>query len=665
MSGTRVLWGQITAIFIIVLMTTWSATQWTAWRLGFQPQLGTPWFEMAGAPFYYPPAFFWWWYAYDAYAPSVFIEGAFIAASGGFIAIVVAIVMSIIRAREARNVATYGSARWASDEEIRAAGLLGPDGVVLGRHEADYLRHDGPEHVLCFAPTRSGKGVGLVVPTLLTWPGSAIVHDIKGENWGLTAGFRARFGRVLKFDPTDPLSAPYNPLLEVRRGDKEVRDVQNIADILVDPEGALDRRNHWEKTSHSLLVGAILHVLYAELDKTLAGVANFLSDPKRPVEATLRAMMTTAHLGEAGVHPVVASAARELLNKSDNERSGVLSTAMSFLGLYRDPVVAKVTDRCDWRIADLVTERNPVSLYLVVPPSDINRTKPLIRLILNQVGRRLTEELNAKGRRHRLLLMLDEFPALGRLDFFESALAFMAGYRIKSFLIAQSLNQIEKAYGANNSVLDNCHVRVAFATNDERTAKRVSDTLGTATELRDSTNYAGHRLSPWLGHLMVSRQETARPLLTPGEVMQLPPADELLLVSGIHPIRAKKARYYEDRRLMERILPPPQLTAQDRKTPKTTTDDWRDLPVLTAAAAARQAANGDPVDGDPANAGIRREPELPEHEEIVPEQRVPDREFDVLDDEPDIDAAKARALRQNLRSVARSATMDPTDGIEL
>ena len=170
-----------------------------------------------------------------------------------------------------------------------------------------------------------------------------------------------------------------------------------------------------------------------------------------------------------------------------------------------------------------------------MPPSDISRTKPLVRLILNQIGRRLTEDLNAKGKRHRLLLMLDEFPALGRLDFFESALAFMAGYGLKAFLIAQSLNQIEKAYGQNNSILDNCHVRVSFASNDERTAKRVSDALGTATEIRDAKNYAGHRLSPWLGHLMVSRQETARPLLTPGEVMQLPHDDELVLVSGCHP----------------------------------------------------------------------------------------------------------------------------------
>lgn len=663
MRGGRILWGQIAVVFTIVLVMVWAATQWVAFRLAFQPQLGNPWFDLAGLPVYHPPAFFWWWFSFDAYAPAIFVEGAFIAASGGLIAIAVAILMSIIRAREARNVATYGSARWAEDNEIRSAGLLGPDGVVLGRYERNYLRHDGPEHVLCFAPTRSGKGVGLVVPTLLTWPGSCIVHDIKGENWTLTAGFRAKHGRVLLFDPTNARSSAYNPLLEVRQGEWEVRDVQNIADILVDPEGSLDKRNHWEKTSHALLVGAILHVLYAEKDKTLAGVANFLSDPRRPVEATLRAMMNTPHLGENGVHPVVASAARELLNKAENERSGVLSTAMSFLGLYRDPVVARVTSHCDWRIADLVASEKPVTLYLVVPPSDINRTKPLIRLILNQIGRRLTEELSTSGKRHRLLLMLDEFPALGRLDFFESALAFMAGYGLKSFLIAQSLNQIERAYGQNNSILDNCHVRVSFATNDERTAKRVSDALGTATELRDSTNYAGHRLAPWLGHLMVSRQETARPLLTPGEIMQLPPTDEIVMVAGTPPIRARKARYFEDVRFQERILTPPDPAAASTAAQSASSDDWTSR-VVTAA----KGSAGDEIGeagGDPANAGIRREPELPEHEEIVPPPREPAREFDILDDEPDVDAARARAMRQRARMVARQASLNPDDGIEL
>ncbi len=664
MSATKILWGQITLVFAIVLVTVWASTQWTAWRLGYQPQLGRPWFELAHVPIYFPPTFFWWWYAFDAYAPAIFVEGACIASSGGFISIGVAIGMSVWRAREAKNVATYGSARWATVGEARHAGLIGPDGVVLGKLGADYLRHEGPEHVLCFAPTRSGKGVGLVVPTLLTWPGSSIVHDIKGENWELTSGFRSRHGRVLLFDPTNAASAAYNPLLEVRRGEWEVRDVQNFADLLVDPEGALERRNHWEKTSHALLVGAILHVLYAEQDKTLAGVAAFLSDPKQPIDTTLRTMMTTAHLGEAGVHPVIASAARELLNKSENERSGVLSTAMSFLGLYRDPVVAQVTRCCDWRIRDLVENERPTTLYLVVPPSDISRTKPLVRLVLNQIGRRLTEELHAKGRRHRLLLMLDEFPALGRLDFFESALAFMAGYGLKSFLIAQSLNQIEKAYGPNNAILDNCHVRVCFATNDERTAKRVSDALGTATEIRDARNYAGHRLSPWLGHLMVSRQETARPLLTPGEVMQLPASDELVLVSGCPPIRARKARYYEDRQLTERLLPPPQL---DRPRPSSVThDDWSGAPVPSASTekAANGLQEGQPSD-DPANGGIRREPELAQHEDIVPEPITSSPEFEFAEDEVDDDAVRARRLRATVRGLARQAAMDPGDGIDL
>lgn len=596
----------------------------------------------------------------------MFVEGACVAASGGIISIIVAFAMSVWRAREAETAATYGSARWASQLEIRSAGLAGADGVILGRFEGLYLRHDGPEHVLCFAPTRSGKGVGLVVPTLLTWPGSCVVHDIKGENWTLTSSFRARHGRVLLFDPTNSRSAAYNPLLEVRRGEWEVRDVQNVADVLVDPEGSLERRNHWEKTSHALLVGAILHVLYAEQDKTLAGVASFLSDPKRPIEITLRAMMTTPHLGEAGTHPVIASAARELLNKSENERSGVLSTAMSFLGLYRDPVVAKVTRRCDWRIRDLVEDDRPTTLYLVVPPSDISRTKPLVRLILNQIGRRLTEDLQAKERRQRLLFMLDEFPALGRLDFFESALAFMAGYGLKSFLIAQSLNQIEKAYGPNNAILDNCHVRVSFATNDERTAKRVSDALGTATELRAMKNYAGHRLNPWLGHIMVSRQETARPLLTPGEVMQLPPEDELVLVSGVPPIRARKARYFEDRRLAERVLPPP-----ERNTfgcgGSTTPDDWSQLPSpsnTNVPTAQTVSSTQKPID-DPANSGIRREPELPKHEEIVPEISTPSLEFDFTEEEGDGDAIRARMLRRNVSSLARQAAMDPNDGVEL
>lgn len=662
MSVTRILWGQILAVFALTLAGIWAATLWTAHALSYQPELGPVWFSVSGMPVYPPYAIFWWWFSYEAYAPRIFETGGVIAASGGLLSVVVAIAMSVWRARELKNSATYGSARWASRDEIARAGLLAGKGVVIGQHGRRYLRHDGPEHVLCFAPTRSGKGVGLVVPTLLTWPHSAIVHDMKGENWNLTAGFRSRFSRTLLFDPTNELSAAYNPLLEVRRGVKEVRDVQNIADVLVDPEGSLERRNHWEKTSHALLVGAILHVLYAEPDKTLAGVAAFLSDPRRSIEATLAAMMTTRHFGEEGVHPVVASAARELLNKSENKRSGVLSTAMSFLGLYRDPVIAKVTRQCDWRIADLMESDRPLTLYLVVPPSDISRTKPLIRLILNQVGRRLTEDLSEGSERQRLLLMLDEFPALGRLDFFESALAFMAGYGIKAFLIAQSLNQIEKAYGQNNAILDNCHVRVCFATNDERTAKRVSDSLGTATETRAMRNYAGHRLSPWLGHLMVSRSETARALLTQGEIMQLPDSDEIVMLAGSHPIRAKKARYYKDRQLSSRVQSPPSLSRAQRQ------DGGGEWAICIIAADRLESSSKDKADQaatDSDNGGIRQEPELGEHEEIAAPPRRVVNEFDFEVQRDDDQAARNRQIAERMRANARQAALDPGDGIAL
>ncbi|WP_260582435.1 conjugal transfer protein TraG [Sphingopyxis sp. PET50] len=669
MTPTKLLIGQILLVFAIVVAGVWAATQWCAAMLGYQAELGVAWFRIGELPIYRPWAIFWWWYSFEAYAPHVFDKAGTLAGASGFLGCAAAIGGSLWRARQSRHVTTYGSARWATPREMDGAGLFHDAGVFLGRQGRRYLRHDGPEHVMAFAPTRSGKGVGLVVPTLLSWTGSAVIHDIKGENWQLTAGWRARFSHALLFNPTDPASARYNPLLEVRRGAHEVRDVQNIADILVDPEGALERRNHWEKTSHSLLVGAILHILYAEEEKTLARVASFLSDPQRPFVATLRRMMSTNHLGTKDapqVHAVVASAAREVLNKSENERSGVLSTAMSFLGLYRDPTVAAVTSRCDWRIADLVEAEHPVSLYLVIPPSDISRTKPLIRLVLNQIGRRLTEKLDAdpaRGRKHQLLMMLDEFPALGRLDFFETSLAFMAGYGVRAFLIAQSLNQIEKAYGEHNAILDNCHVRVAFATNDERTARRISDALGVATEQRAMRNYAGHRLAPWLAHVMVSRQETARPLLTQGEVMQLPPADELVLVSGMAPIRAKKLRYFEDGNFRGRVIAPPTLSAEkypDRPRPRA--DDWSGT---TSAVDIRLGAERktDAAARDDGGLEQQRHPGIEEASvkaELAKQLELPDLERD--DSDP---AGDKRVMDQVRASMVRGHAMNQSQSQDL
>jgi len=247
MTPTKILIGQAFVVMLIIAAAIWAATHYVAAAFGFDPALGKPWSQIGETPVYYPWRLFEWWYAYEAYAPEIFMQGGAIAAAGGMVGAGAAIAGSLWRARQQRNVTTYGSARWAKRSDISGAGLFDPNGVFLDKWRGSYLRHDGPEHVMAFAPTRSGKGVGLIVPTLLSWTGSAVIHDIKGENWMLTSGWRSRFSHCLLFDPTNLKSARYNPLLEVRKGEGEVRDVQNIADILVDPEGSLEQRSHWEK----------------------------------------------------------------------------------------------------------------------------------------------------------------------------------------------------------------------------------------------------------------------------------------------------------------------------------------------------------------------------------------------------------------------------------
>lgn len=265
-------------------------------------------------------------------------------------------------------------------------------------------------------------------------------------------------------------------------------------------------------------------------------------------------------------------------------------------------------------------------------------------------------------RKHELLMMLDEFVALGRLDFFETSLAFMAGYGIRVYLIAQSLNQVDKAYGEHNSILDNCHVRVVFSTNDERTAKRVSDALGVATEQRAMRNYAGHRLAPWLAHVMVSRQETARPLLTQGEVMQLPPADELVLVSGMAPIRAKKLQYYKDANFRARLLPPPALALGDyADRPPSRPDDWTGL----LSAPDSRLGKADDEGGADEDGGLQQQ-RHPSIEERL-QQAEPATQLELPDlerDDPDA-AADKRVMDRVRASLVRGHAMNQSQSQDL
>lgn len=524
------------------------ATQWTAARLAYQPQLGPGFLSLWGITFYPPWAIFEWEYAYSAYAESVFRRAFTMCVVGPLIGVVVLVAYAVWRARKARVATTHGSARWATEEEYEAAGLLADEGVIVGAApDGRYLRDNGPEHVACIAPTRSGKGVGQVIPTLLTWAGSVLVHDMKGENWARTSAWRARFSNVIYFNPTDPeCSAHFNPLLEVRRDENQIRDVQNIADLLVDPHGK-GKESHWDRTADQFFLGAILHVLHAEADKSLYGVSKFLTNPKRSFEHTLKLMKGTPH--DKGIaHERIASAAQAMLNKSEEERSGILSTALAFLGLYSDPIVARNTSSSDFRILDLMQGDHPMSLYLVVPDSDRLRLKPLIRLMMTMMTQRLVEVLNPKENKHRLLMLIDEFPRLSRMPFFSDALSYVAGYNIKVMLIMQSKGQLDApdSYGKGNTIIESCRVRCVYTPQDPDTAQWISDALGPKTEVHQQTTYTGHRLAPWLGHVMVSDQESARPLLDAAEVCKLPATDAIVLVAGFPPFEAKRLKYYED-----------------------------------------------------------------------------------------------------------------------
>ncbi len=598
------------------------ATQYAAARLSYHRRLGPPALVLAGTPVYAPWAWLAWSERFGAAAPNVFATAQAINFGGGLASFALLLIAASRRKGSAASTA-HGSARWATAKELGKAGLLDTGGVVLCqtgdarytskmdgasgmrwkmRRAGRLIRHDGPEHVFVFAPTRSGKGIGIVIPTLLSWRRSVLVYDIKKELWAATAGWRRQFSHCWRFEPTAMDSVCFNPLFEIRRGQSEVKDAQNVADILVDPTGASEKRDHWQQTAHTLLVGAILHVLYTESDKSLAGVAAFLADPLRPQSAILDRMLVSSHTA-SGPHPVVARTAREMLNKSENELSGVFSTAMTCLALYADPVIARNTSRSDFRIADLMNLESPASLYLVVPPSDIDRTRPLIRLMLNQIGRRLTERLEFKGTayRHRLLMLLDEFPSLGRLAFFEGELPYLAGYGIKCFLIAQSLNQIEKAYGANNAILDNCHVRVTYNALDERTAKRISDLLGQATLIRRQRSFSGGR--GWLSKVSHNEQEVGRPLLMPDEILRLPYDEALLMVGGLPPYHAKKIMYYLDARFRDRawLKPPESDRARARELPPALhANDWPDPPEMPAPEDLPEPPPGDPVQPQPA-----------------------------------------------------------------
>tara|TARA_R110000782_G_scaffold19775_1_gene53824 strand:+ start:546 stop:2321 length:1776 start_codon:yes stop_codon:yes gene_type:complete len=488
----------------------------------------------------------------------------------------------------------HGSARWAKLPDLKKARLFRKDGVVVGGWPSWFgrvreLRHDGPEHVLVWAPTRTGKGVSLILPTLLSWRESILCLDIKGENFAKTGGWLASIGhKVLRFEPSASTgSARFNPLAEVRVDtEQDIADCQNIAAMIIDPDGH-GMKDYWRQEGYGWLSVVLLHVIYrVRRDENRAAcfddVNTFLSGITGDGDAEesddnfehILADMAAFDHGEAHVNKEVRRGANSMMIKAPQERSGVHSTAKTQLTVFADPIIARNTATSDFRLHDLMNGDAPMALFLVVSPADKDRLRPLLRIILNLFMRRMTERMEfgagqtVAGYKHRLLLMLDEFTSIGKLEIFEESLAFMAGYGLKAMIIVQNTEQLFKHYGRDESIMANCKIRIAFTPNKLETAKLLSDMTGKATIVQKRRSHSG-RMGD-LGSVSDNLAETSRPLLTPDECMRLQiidtegkkpiPGDALIFVAGLPPILGRQKLYFLDRELSRRSqMTPPQM----------------------------------------------------------------------------------------------------------
>ena len=495
-----------------------------------------------------------------------------------------------------------------------------------------YLRDNDSRHIIVVAPTRSGKGVGLIIPTLLGgWKQSVVVNDIKSENWGITAGYRKRMGqKVIKFEPTssDGSSARWNPLDEIPIGTAgEVSAAQNIANVIANYEGK-ENPDHWIANAGNVIAIVILHLEYAHYADpehypqrpNLYTVASFLKATLAPeVEEdgtiddshyvvqdfvkAIQALQNFPHVPEDGIeieewstkdkayvkrkftpddlhalypddfmepldpetaftHPIINRGFMEIAKKPDNELGSIISTANTALKEYLDPVLTANTRVSDFCIDDLMRYDRPVSLYLITPPSDLLRMSPIFRLFFEMMIGRHTREIGEykKGRcskpsyRHKCLLLMDEFNSLGNLKRFASALAFTAGYGMKSMLIMQGLDQLYKTYGKENELLMNTSLQIYYSPNDAATAKHIEESLGNETIRVESESETGS----WFKK-SVSYSETSRPLLTAEESRRLG-NDEILFVQNNPPVRTEKIKYYEQDFFLKKLVDAPYVS---------------------------------------------------------------------------------------------------------
>jgi type IV secretion system protein VirD4 len=574
-------YGVLTMLAVLVIANV-GATQFIAHGLNYHTTIGTPLFAMIGYPIYPPLYWVAWLFTYSENYPEIFNQAYLIFT--GIVFVGLFLFVAVMRTGKAKPSNKFGSARWATEKELKP--FDGHSGIILGAYSGtnlnseipNFVTHNGPEHVCLVAPSRSGKGATTIIPTLFRFPESVLVLDIKGENWEATSGWRSKFTDCFRFDPANPNSAKWNPLQEIRTGSEAISDADLIASMLVDPDGVKQTPSHWDLSARSMLKAFILHCRYTDPNASLASVKSWLKDPKTTFREKLNTMMETTYQNTDCTR-VVHEEARSCMDKAHNELSSIKSTVETHLNLYDDPILAANTSQCDFRINDIMNSDRPVSLYIVFTPSEMERLCPFIRLFLTMTTRLLTNVVITAGKpshKRRCLMLLDEFARLKRLSMFHEALGYLAGYGLPTMIVVQSINDIKRLYGINNSILENCAVQLFHASNDPDTADHISRTLGITTQSEMVMNRSGHILAPILTHTFVSNQENSRPLLTPGEVMQLGDTGQLLMSPGRYPAMIAKMQWWTIPFFQQQLLPAAPHQPKHIKRPE---NPWTELTV--------------------------------------------------------------------------------------
>ena len=452
----------------------------------------------------------------------------------------------------------HGKAQFAIEREIRAAGFRSPRGILLGRRDGKMLCFGGSEHVLVYAPTRSGKGVSYVIPNLLNWPDSTVVLDVKKENWSRTAGFRASRGQdVFLFDPLDEngRTARYNPLSYVRTDPVDLYDdLQRIAVMLFPAESRGDP--FWFETARSAFIAIGGYIAETPgLPLTMGEILRQLSSAS-DLKKHFGTIVETRKAGSPPLSPTCITALNDFLSASENTMNSVRKTTTARLGLWLNPRVDAATAASDFDLREL--RKRPMSIYLAVTPDNLDRMAPLLNLFFQQVIDLNTRELpeqNSKLNR-QVLLLLDEFPALGNVGVLAKSVAFIAGYGIRLLTIIQSPAQLRAIYGPDlaKNLMTNHAVEVVFAPKEQEVANELSERIGYDT-VKAKSRSGPRGLSSRKTSETVSEQRRA--LMLPQELKLLPKTQAFVLGSGIPPVIAEKVIYYSDKAFTRRLLAPP------------------------------------------------------------------------------------------------------------